>query len=102
MSLIADTINWNVSQNSKALKKFVTEDKVTVHDTPADYFPAYMAAAQQVVDKYAQQDAFFKQVLQSMVDWANLTVPYQSRANGTYANMGKTALDKKIVGYEKK
>jgi len=37
-----------------------------------------------------------------MVDWANLTVPYQSRANGTYANMGKTAMDKKIVGYDKK
>jgi len=102
MSLIADTMNWNVSQNSKALKKFVVEDKVTVHDTPADYFPAYMAASQQVVDKYAQQDAFFKQVLQSMVDWANLTVPYQSRANGTYYNMGKTAMDKKIVGYDKK
>jgi hypothetical protein len=29
-------------------------------------------------------------------------VPYQSRANGTYANMGKTAMDKKIVGYDKK
>lgn len=102
MSLISDTMHWNVSQNSKALKKFVVEDKVTVHDTPADYFPAYMAASQQVVDKYAQQDAFFKQVLQSMVDWANLTVPYQSRANGTYYNMGKTAMDKKIVGYDKK
>lgn len=102
MSLIADTMNWNVSQNSKALKKFVVEDKVTVHDTPADYFPAYMAASQQVIDKYAQQDAFFKQVLQSMVDWANLTVPYQSRANGTFYNMGKTAMDKKIVGYDKK
>jgi TRAP-type mannitol/chloroaromatic compound transport system substrate-binding protein len=102
MSLISDTMNWNVSQNSKALKKFVTEDKVIVHDTPADYYPAYMAAAQQVVEKYAQQDAFFKQVLHSMVDWANLTVPYQSRANGTYFNMGKTAMDKKIVGYDKK
>jgi TRAP-type mannitol/chloroaromatic compound transport system substrate-binding protein len=102
MSLISDTMNWNVSQNSKALKKFVTEDKVIVHDTPADYYPAYMAAAQQVIEKYAQQDPFFKQVLQSMVDWANLTVPYQSRANGTYATMGKTAMDKKIVGYDKK
>jgi TRAP-type mannitol/chloroaromatic compound transport system substrate-binding protein len=102
MSLITDTMNWNVSQNSKALKKFVVEDKVTVHETPADYYPAYMAAAQQVIDKYAQQDAFFKQVLQSMVDWANMTVPYQSRANATYATMGKTALDKKIVGYDKK
>jgi TRAP-type mannitol/chloroaromatic compound transport system substrate-binding protein len=95
-------MNWNVSQNSKALKKFVTDDKVQIHDTPADYYPAYMAAAKQVIDKYAQQDAFFKKVLDSMVDWANLTVPYQSRVNGTYSNMGKTALDKGISGYEKK
>lgn len=102
MSLIADTIHWNVSQNSKALKKFVVEDKVQIHETPPDYFPAYMAAAQQVIEKYAQQDAFFKQVLQSMVDWANLTVPYQARANATYATMGKTALEKGLVGYEKK
>jgi TRAP-type mannitol/chloroaromatic compound transport system substrate-binding protein len=102
MSLITDTMNWNVSQNSKALKKYVTEDKVVVHNTPPEYFPAYMAAAQQVIDKYAQQDAFFKQVLQSMVEWANLTVPYQSQANGTFYNMGKTAMDKKIVGYDKK
>ncbi len=102
MSLIADTIHWNVSQNSKSLKKFVVEDKVQIHETPPDYYPAYMAAAQQVIDKYAQQDAFFKNVLQAMVDWANVTVPYQARVNATFATMGKTALEKGIVGYEKK
>jgi len=101
MSLITDTMNWNVSQNSKALKKFVKEEKVQIHDTPSDLFPAYMAAAQKVVGKYAQQDAFFKKVLDSMIDWANTTVPYQSRANGTFYNMGKTAIDKKLVGYDK-
>lgn len=101
MSLIADTMHWNVSQNSKALKKFVVKDKVQIHDTPPDLFPAYMDAAQKVVDKYAKDDAFFKEVLKSMVDWANLTVPYQSRANGTYYKMGETALDKKKVGYDK-
>ncbi len=102
LSLIADTVHWNVSQNSKALKKFVVEDKVQIHETPPDYYPAYMAAAQQVIDKYAQQDAFFKNVLQAMVEWANLTVPYQARVNATFATMGKTALEKGIVGYEKK
>ena len=37
MALITDTYNWNVSQNSKALKKFVVEDKVQVRDTPPTY-----------------------------------------------------------------
>lgn len=101
MALTNDTYNWNVSQNSKALKKFVVEDKVQVHDTPADIFPAYMAAAKTVLEKYAKQDPFFAKVYKSMVDWANLTVPYQHMTNGVFHQMGKTAVDKKLVGYDK-
>ncbi len=101
LGLIADTYNWNVSQNSIALRKFVVEDKVQVHDTPADYYPAYMDATQKILEKYASQDAFFKKVLQSMIDWANLTVPYTSKINGVYYNMGKTAVDSGAVGYSK-
>ncbi len=101
MALVTDTYNWNVSQNSKALKKFVVEEKVQVHDTPADIFPAYMAASQKVLDKYAKQDPFFAKVYKSMVDWANLTVPYQLMTNGVFYQMGKSATDKKLVGYDK-
>ncbi len=101
MSLIADTMNWNVSQNSKALKKFVVEDKVQVLDTPADVFPAYMKATKEVLDKYAKQDPFFAKVHKSMVDWANLTVPYQHMTNGVFYQMGKSAVDGKLVGYDK-
>jgi TRAP-type mannitol/chloroaromatic compound transport system substrate-binding protein len=101
MALVTDTYNWNVSQNSKALKKFVVEDKVILHDTPADIFPAYMAASKKVLDKYAKQDPFFAKVYKSMVDWANLTVPYQKMTNGVFYQMGKSAVDKKLVGYDK-
>lgn len=101
MALVTDTYNWNVSQNSKALKKFVVEDKVQVHNTPADIFPAYMAASQKVLEKYAKQDPFFAKVYKSMVDWANLTVPYQHMTNGVFYQMGKSATDKKLVGYDK-
>ena len=101
MALVTDTYNWNVSQNSKALKKFVLEDKVILHDTPADIFPAYMAASKKVLDKYAKQDPFFAKVYKSMVDWANLTVPYQKMTNGVFYQMGKSAVDKKLVGYDK-
>lgn len=101
MALVTDTYNWNVSQNSKALKKFVVEEKVQVHDTPADIFPAYMLASKKVLDKYAKQDPFFAKVYKSMVDWANLTVPYQHKVNGVFYQMGKSATDKKLVGYDK-
>jgi TRAP-type mannitol/chloroaromatic compound transport system substrate-binding protein len=101
LALITDTYNWNVSQNSKALKKFVVEDKVQVRDTPPDVFPAYMAASKEVLEKYAKQDPFFNKVYKSMIDWANLTVPYQHMTNGVFYQMGKSAVDKKLVGYDK-
>jgi TRAP-type mannitol/chloroaromatic compound transport system substrate-binding protein len=84
-----------------ALKKFVVEDKVQVRDTPPDVFPAYMAASKEVLEKYAKQDPFFNKVYKSMLDWANLTVPYQHMTNGVFYQMGKSAVDKKLVGYDK-
>ena len=101
MSCIADSYNWNVSQNGTALKELVEKEGVKVMDTPDDYYPAYMNAAQQILDKYAAKDAFFKKVLTSMQEFAKVTVPYQAKANGVYYKMGQTALDKKVVGYSK-
>ena len=101
MMMATDTYNWNVSQNSKALKELVEKDGVIIQDTPADYYPAYMDAAQQVLTKYAEKDPFFKKVLTSMQEWAQLTVPYQAKANGVYYKMGQAALDSGAVGYGK-
>jgi TRAP-type mannitol/chloroaromatic compound transport system substrate-binding protein len=101
MTCIADSYNWNVSQNSQALKELVTNENVVLHDTPDDYFEAYMAATKEVLEKYAAKDAFFKKVLSEMQAWAKLTVPYEAKANGTYYKMGQNALDKGLVGYDK-
>jgi TRAP-type mannitol/chloroaromatic compound transport system substrate-binding protein len=100
MTCIADSYNWNVSQNSAALKELVTKEGVTVRDTPDDYVKAYMGATQKIMDKYATKDAFFKKVLTSMQAWSKLTVPYQNKANGVYYKMGKTALDSGVVGVD--
>jgi len=97
MSCIADSYNWNVSQNSKALKMMQDTQGVIVHDTPPEYVKQYMKAAKTVLDKYAAKDAFFKKVLTAMQDWARLTVPYENRANGVYYEMGKAALDSGIL-----
>ena len=101
MTCIADTYNWNVSQNGRALKELVEKEGVKVQDTPDDYYPAYMDAAKKIMEKYAAQDAFFKKVLTSMQNFAKETVPYQAKANGVYYKMGQTALDQGVVGYGK-
>ncbi len=101
MTCIADSYNWNASQNGKALQELVEKEGVKVLDTPDDYYPAYMAASQKILDKYAAQDAFFKKVLTSMQEWAKVTVPYQAKANGVFYKMGQTALENGVVGYGK-
>ncbi len=102
LSCVADTYNWNVSQNSRALKEMVTKQGVILHETSEAYIKAYMKAAQAVLDKYAKKDPFFKKVLMSMQEWARLTVPYEAKANGVYYKMGKAALDAGAVGFQKK
>ena len=97
LSCAADSYNWNVSQNSKALKMMQETQGVIIHDTPEEYVEAYMKAAKTVLDKYAAKDPFFKKVLVSMQEWAKLTVPYETKANGVYYKMGKAALDSGVV-----
>lgn len=90
---VADQINMNVSINSAALQEMVTKEGVQLHDTPESYFKEYMAAVPQIMNKYAEKNAFFKHVYDSLEKWAKLTVPYQVKVNGVYYKMGKTAMD---------
>ncbi len=99
MSCIADTYNWNVYQNGTALEELVKKQGVKVLDTPEEYYPAYMKATQEVLDKYAAKDPFFKKVLTSMQDYAKVVIPYQEKVNGLYYKMGKAAMDAGVVGY---
>jgi TRAP-type mannitol/chloroaromatic compound transport system substrate-binding protein len=97
LSCAADSYNWNVSKNAKALKMMQETQGVIVHDTPEEYVEQYMKAAKKILDKYAAKDPFFKKVLISMQDWAKLTVPYETKANGVYYKMGKAAMDSGVV-----
>ncbi len=90
---VADQITMNISYNSKALKQLVTEKGVILADTPGGYYHEYMTAVPKTLEKYAQKDPFFKEVLDSLNSWADLTVPYAFRVNGVYYKIGKTALD---------
>jgi TRAP-type mannitol/chloroaromatic compound transport system substrate-binding protein len=101
MSCIADTYNWNVYQNGTALEELVKKQGVKVLDTPEEYYPAYMKATQEVLDKYAAKDPFFKKVLTSMQNYAKVVMPYQEKVNGLYYKMGKAAMDAGVIGYGK-
>ncbi|SMC22064.1 TRAP-type mannitol/chloroaromatic compound transport system, substrate-binding protein [Desulfacinum hydrothermale DSM 13146] len=90
---VADQINMNVSVNSAAIKKLVDEKGVQLHETPEDYYKAYMKATTKILDKYSAKYPFFQKVRASLEDWAELTVPYQVQVNGAYYKMGKTAME---------
>ena len=90
---IADQIVMNVSLNSKALKDLVTKKGVKLEDTPDEYFRVYMEAVPKILDKYSAKNPFFKEVLDSLIEWSKLTVPYQNKVNGVYYKMSKTSLD---------
>ena len=94
---IADMSLYNISANSKALRELVTKHNVVIENTPPDYVEAYMAAALKVNKQFAEKDAFYAKVFNSLKEWAEMTVPYQTRSNGIYYMMNKTAMDKGII-----
>lgn len=92
-AMVADQMFMNVDINSYALNELVTKHGTKLRTTPEDYVEAYMAAVAKVIEKYAERDAFFKKVLDSMLKYAETAVPYQTRANKVFYDMGQTALD---------
>jgi len=93
---VADQYHSNISLHSKALETLVRDQGVILEETPAEYYPAYMAAAKKVIAKYLT-DPFFKKVYDAQLAWAKQTVPYQMRVNGLYYQMGKTAMADGVV-----
>ena len=61
---------------------------VILHDTPADYFPAYMAAAKKSLETNAAKNPFFAKVWQSQKDFADIAVPFWSGAQMSNAKLG--------------
>jgi len=91
MATIAETYTYNVHKNAAALQKLVTEHKVVVHDTPKEFFNAFLKATNVVYDREAERNPLFKEVLQSQRTFAKTVVPYWTKINGLYYNMGAEA-----------
>ena len=82
------SLAYRIKVNGEALKELTTKHGVILEDTPADYFPEYMAAAKATLEKNSKENAFFKEVYDSMVNFANVAVPFWSGAQSSNAKLG--------------
>jgi TRAP-type mannitol/chloroaromatic compound transport system substrate-binding protein len=95
MASMMETYTFNVYRNAQAIVKLRNEHKVQIHDTPKDFYPEFVRATQVVLDRYAQKDPFFKQVLDSQKNFAVTVVPYWTKILDLYSGLGNAALQKK-------
>ena len=80
---------YRIRENGLALDKLINEDGVILHDTPADYFTEYMAAAKTALETNAAENEFFAEVWQSQKDFARTAVPFWAGAQTSNANLGR-------------
>jgi TRAP-type mannitol/chloroaromatic compound transport system substrate-binding protein len=92
MASMTETYTYNVYRNAQAVVRLRNEFKVEIHDMPKDFFPQFVRATNVVLDRYAQKDAFFKQVLDSQRNFAKTVVPYWTKILDLYSNLGNAAL----------
>ncbi len=91
MATVADSINSDIYDNALALKALGEKEHVVLRDTPADYYPKFIAASNKVTKEYAAKNPFFKKVLDSQIEFAKSVYPYHKRVLELYFNMVKTA-----------
>src|SRR5215213_7858195 len=91
LASMAETYAFNVYRNAQAIAELRDKFGVQIHDTPKDFFPEFVRATNVVLDRYAQQDPFFKQVLDSQRNFAKTVVPYWTKILDLYAQLGHSA-----------
>ena len=85
---IAETYTFNVYRNAVAMDKLKKDHGVTIHDTPKEFFTAFQKATTVVYDRESAKNPFFKEVLDSQRKFATVVVPYWTKINGLYYNIG--------------
>lgn len=90
---LSKSMSYRIYENGKALKDLTENHGVILHDTPADYFPAYMNAAKASLEKNAAENPFFAKVWQSQKDFAAIAVPFWAGSQASNAALGKAFAD---------
>ena len=76
LASLMESVAYRIRANALALIELKTKHGVQTHDTPPEYYPAFMAAARKVYAEQAAKNAFFKKVLDSQTAFAKDVVPY--------------------------
>jgi TRAP-type mannitol/chloroaromatic compound transport system substrate-binding protein len=97
MASMTETYTFNVYRNAQAVIKLRNEFKVNIRDTPKDFYPEFVRATNVVLERYAGKDAFFKEVLDSQRQFAQIVVPYWTKILDLYSQLGNAALDSGAV-----
>ncbi|MGF1501793.1 MAG: TRAP transporter substrate-binding protein [Paracoccaceae bacterium] len=87
------SLGYRIYENGKALKVLTDEHGVELHDTPADYFTEYMAAARATLEQNAADNEFFAKVWESQKSFAEIAVPFWAGAQASNAQLGKAFAD---------
>jgi len=90
---LSKAMSYRIYENGKALKDLTENHGVILHDTPEDYFPAYMEAAKAALETNAAENPFFAEVWQSQKDFAEIAVPFWAGAQTSNANLGRAFAD---------
>jgi len=94
LASMAETYTFNVYRNAQAIVELREKHGVKIEDTPKDFFPEFVRATNVVLDRYAEKDAFFKEVLDSQRNFAKTVVPYWTKILDLYSQLGNSALEK--------
>jgi TRAP-type mannitol/chloroaromatic compound transport system substrate-binding protein len=94
MASMMETYTMQIVRNARAVKTLREKHNVQIHDTPEEFFPEFVKATNIVLTRYAEKDPFFKQVLESQRSFASVVVPYWTKINVLYGNLGNAALQK--------
>ena len=86
---LMQSLAYRIYENGKALKDLTDNHGVILHDTPSDYFTEYMNAVHNSMDKNKAENEFFKEVWDSMEEFAQIAVPFWAGAQTTNANLGQ-------------
>lgn len=90
---ITESLTYFVAENSRALDELVKKHNVKLFTPPEDYPPAFLAAANRVLDGYVEKDPFFKEVVTSMRNFAETAVPYRVETLKQSLFMGEAGLE---------
>ncbi|MDP4740788.1 MAG: TRAP transporter substrate-binding protein [Burkholderiaceae bacterium] len=94
------SLSYRILENGKALHELTTKHGVQLHDTPADYFKEYSAAAMKAFEKNSAENAFFKTVWESQKAFAEQAIPFWAGAQK--ANAGITGAYADVLAAQQK